>query len=68
VTIPVTVMVSLFITTAVSRALMGPARRLPFCPGDDPGGYRTTKPCPLQKDVEQQATDARLWDRWIDGS
>lgn len=67
VTIPVTVMASLFITTAVSRALMGPARRRLFCPGSDSGKHRATKPCPFHKDVEPQATDAGLWDRWIDG-
>jgi hypothetical protein len=67
VAVPVTVMAYVLMTIAFSRALMGLGRRLLFGPGYDCGWHRTTKPCPLQKNVEPQATDTDLWDRWIDG-
>jgi hypothetical protein len=65
VAIPVIVMTYLFFAIAFSRALLGLGRRL-LCGADQNSGWQR-KPYPLQKDVEPEATDAGLWDRWIDG-
>jgi hypothetical protein len=67
VAIPVIVLAWLFITLVVFRALLGLGHRLIFGSDQGSGWQRTIKPCPVEKDVEPEATAAGLWDLWIDG-
>jgi hypothetical protein len=66
VAIPVILASYLLLAIAFSRALMSLGRRLLLGAHRNAGWER--KPNPLQKDVEPRATDASLWDRWIDGA
>jgi len=67
VAIAVISMTYLFITIAVSRALMGLGRRLLFGANQNPQSPRISKPSLSQKDLESQGNNTELWDRWIDG-
>jgi hypothetical protein len=59
------VMSYLFFMWRFFTASRGFARRLLF--GADQS-QATSKPSLLRKDLEPQAINAELWDRWIDGS
>jgi hypothetical protein len=60
VAIPVLLIVYMFMTIALSRALIGIGRRLL---GRDQDSESKTK----KKTCGPKATDTALWDRWIDG-
>jgi hypothetical protein len=65
VAISILVIVYLFFMFGFFGALINLARRLRL--GADQS-QATTKPSLLRKNVEPQAINAELWDRWIDGS
>jgi hypothetical protein len=67
VTIPVLVMASLFITTAICRAVLGLGHRCPTGSDEDAESEHLSEASLVQKDERPHAPDADLWDRWIDG-
>jgi hypothetical protein len=65
--IPVIVITYVLMAITFARAIMGLGRRLLFGRVQNSGSQRLSKLRPLQKTVEPERADTRVWDRWIDG-
>jgi hypothetical protein len=68
VAVPVIVMAYVFLTITYTRAIMGLCRRLLFGADQNTESKSKGKPSLLHKDLGPNATDAGLWDRWLDGA